>query len=75
MTAASLGVAAPGVAAYGAADQPLAQIEFSGNCNNPDVEFCHKVGLGGIWLWIEIDGGAGCLASRGLAAVGSTHVL
>jgi len=59
LTAASLGVAARGVAAYGAADQPLAQIEFSGNCNNPDVEFCQQVGLGGIWLWIEIDGGAG----------------
>lgn len=42
--------------AYGHADQPLAQVEVSGNCNNPDFAFCRDVvGLGGIWLWIEID--------------------
>lgn len=45
--------------AYGNADQPLAQIEFSGNCNNPDFPFCAQppdgVGTGGIWFWIEID--------------------
>jgi hypothetical protein len=58
--------------AYGAADQPLAQIELSGNCNNPDYPLCAPppagVGTGGIWLWIEIDAvnntgdvaGAGC---------------
>jgi hypothetical protein len=47
--------------AYGAADHPLAQIEFSGNCNNPDFFFCapppEGVGTGGIWLWLEIDSG------------------
>jgi hypothetical protein len=64
---AGLGVTASGVAAYGAADQPLAQIELSGNCNNPSVPFCQEVGPGGIWLWIEVDAngtadvaGAGC---------------
>jgi hypothetical protein len=60
LTAASLGAAAPGVAAYGQADQPLAQIEFSANCNNPASPICSPetgFGLGGIWLWIEIDAG------------------
>jgi hypothetical protein len=52
---AGLGATVSGVAAYGAADHPLAQVEFSGNCNNPAVPFCQQVGLGGIWLWIEID--------------------
>jgi hypothetical protein len=46
-------------AAYGKADQPLAQIEFSGNCDNPSFPFCaappNGVGTGGIWLWTEID--------------------
>ena len=54
--------------AYGHADQPLAQIEFSANCNNPSYSLCSDVvGTGGIWLWIEIDAnntgdvaGAGC---------------
>ena len=42
--------------AYGRADQPLAQIEFSGNCDNPNFFFCSDVvGTGGIWFWIEID--------------------
>jgi hypothetical protein len=42
--------------AYGAADQPLAQLEISGNCDNPNFSFCRDVvGVGGIWLWIEID--------------------
>jgi len=56
---------APVVGAYGVADGPIAQIEFSGNCNNPAVPFCapepNGVGLGGIWLWIEIDGGTGAV--------------
>lgn len=44
------------VFAYGHADQPLAQIEVSGNCDNPNFAFCRDVvGVGGIWLWIEID--------------------
>jgi hypothetical protein len=45
--------------AYGRADSPLAQIEFSGNCDNPSFGFCAPppagVGIGGIWLWVEID--------------------
>jgi hypothetical protein len=66
--------------AYGAADHPLAQLEFSGNCNNPSFPLCAPptanppgFGLGGIWLWIEIDAdntgdiaGAGCGHVRGV---------
>lgn len=45
-----------GALAYGKQDQPLAQLEFSGNCNNPDYWFCSQVvGTGGIWFWVEID--------------------
>jgi hypothetical protein len=61
MLAAVLGASATtfgasAVLAYGHADQPIAQVEISGNCNNPDYFFCSDVvGLGGIWLWIEID--------------------
>ena len=70
---ASFGLTAGTVFAYGHADQPLAQLEISGNCNNPDFAFCSDVvGLGGIWLWIEIDAdgtadvaGAVCGHSRG----------
>lgn len=44
------------VLAYGHADSPMAQLEISGNCDNPSVYFCsHVVGVGGIWLWIEVD--------------------
>jgi hypothetical protein len=44
------------VFAYGHADQPLAQLEVSGNCDNPNYFLCSDVvGVGGIWLWIEID--------------------
>ncbi len=68
---------APSVAAYGHADQPLAQIEFSANCNNPDFFLCQAppkgFGLCGVWVWIEIDGnqtgdiaGAGCGHIRGV---------
>jgi len=64
LAVASMGFSAGGAAAYGHADGPIAQIEFSANCNNPDFFLCYPpdqggVGLGGIWLWIEIDGGAG----------------
>lgn len=49
--------------AYGKADTPLAQIAFSGNCDNPSFPFCapppNGVGTGGIWFWIEIDAGGG----------------
>jgi hypothetical protein len=53
--------------AYGKAESPLAQIEFSGNCNDPSFPFCAPppagVGTGGIWFWIEIDaGGSGDIA-------------
>jgi hypothetical protein len=73
---ATLGMSSSGVAAYGAADHPLAQIEFSANCNNPSYPLCAPppagFGLGGIWVWIEIDSngtgdiaGAGCGHIRG----------
>jgi hypothetical protein len=76
LAVATLGASSSGVAAYGAADHPLAQIEFSANCNNPGFPLCAPppagFGLGGIWLWIEIDAnntgdiaGAGCGHVRG----------
>lgn len=62
--------------AYGSADQPLAQLEFSGNCNNPSFPLCFPqdqggVGLGGIWLWVEVDANA----SGDIAGAGCGHVL
>jgi hypothetical protein len=67
---ATLGVSASGVSAYGAADHPLAQIEFSANCNNPSFPLCAPppagFGLGGVWMWIEIDAnGTGDIAGAG----------
>ncbi len=58
------------VLAYGAPDHPLAQIELTANCNNPDHPLCQPspagFGLGGVWLWIEIDaGGSGDIAGAG----------
>jgi hypothetical protein len=55
------GVLGTGTAlAYGRADQPIAQVEISGNCNNPDFALCQDVGLGGVWAWAELDtAGAG----------------
>jgi hypothetical protein len=54
-TLAAAGAATP-AAAYGSADQPIAQVEISGNCDNPSFPFCaNVVGTGGIWLWIELD--------------------
>jgi hypothetical protein len=41
--------------AYGAADQPAAQLEFSGNCDSTSFPLCSLVGIGGIWVWIEAD--------------------
>jgi len=62
----ALGASSSGVAAYGKADHPLAQIELSANCNDPTFGLCQQVGLGGIWLWIEIDaGGTGDIAGAG----------
>jgi hypothetical protein len=51
--------------AYGTADQPIAQVEISGNCNNPDFALCQEVGLGGVWAWAELDtaGGSGTSGS------------
>jgi hypothetical protein len=70
LAAVALGATTGGVAAYGRAEHPLAQIEFSGNCNNPNFPLCAPppagFGLGGIWLWIEIDqGGTGDVAGAG----------
>jgi hypothetical protein len=67
---AALGASAGSAAAYGAKEHPLAQIEFSGNCNNPGFVLCapppNGFGLGGVWFWIEIDeGGTGDIAGAG----------
>jgi hypothetical protein len=54
--AAIAGVTGTGKAlAYGHADQPVAQIEISANCDNPSFPFCNQVGLGGVWAWSELD--------------------
>ena len=54
---------ATGAFAYGAADQPVAQVEISGNCNNPDFPLCAPepdgVGTGGVWTWAELDAAGG----------------
>jgi hypothetical protein len=61
LAASSAAITATGVLAYGAADQPLAQIEVSGNCLDPSFPLCApppaSFGVGGFWLWIEIDQG------------------
>jgi hypothetical protein len=67
---ATVGATTSTAAAYGHAEQPLAQIEFSANCNNPSFPLCAPppagFGLGGIWVWIEIDtGGTGDIAGAG----------
>ena len=64
--------------AYGRAESPLAQIEFSGNCNNPGFPFCAPppagVGTGGIWFWIEVDaGGGGDIAGAGCGHTFGSH--
>ena len=61
-----IGVSTGAVAAYGAAEHPLAQLELSANCNDPSFDLCQQVGLGGVWVWIEIDeGGTGDIAGAG----------
>jgi hypothetical protein len=70
LAAVTLGATTAGVAAYGRAEHPLAQIEFSANCNNPSYPLCapppNGFGLGGVWFWIEIDaGGTGDIAGAG----------
>ena len=78
----TLGLSVAGASAYGRADNPLAQIEVSANCNNPSFPLCAAppagVGLGGIWLWIEIDqggtadvAGADCTHLKGVTGAGS----
>ena len=69
LAAASLGFTAGGVAAYGSADNPLAQIEYSENCNNRQL--CGGGG-GGVWLWIEIDGGP-LSGTADVAGAGCAH--
>jgi len=70
LVAASIASSSNVASAYGAADQPLAQLEFSGNCNNPSYSLCQRVGLGGIWIWIEIDAGS----EGDIAGAGCGHV-
>lgn len=67
-----IGATTGGALAYGKADQPLAQIEFSANCNNPDYGLCQEVGLGGIWFWVEIDSAGGQTAD--IAGAGCGHI-
>jgi hypothetical protein len=58
------------VLASGPANQTLAQVEVSANCDNPTFFLCQIVGTGGIWFWVEIDaGGTGDLSG---AACGHT---
>lgn len=45
--------------AYGSADQPIAQVEISANCDNPGLWLCQDVGLGGVWAWAELDTAGG----------------
>jgi hypothetical protein len=53
--------------AYGTADQPIAQVEISGNCDNPSFPLCAPppdgVGLGGVWVWSELDTSGGVVTS------------
>jgi hypothetical protein len=56
---AALGATSGSALAYGKADNPLAQVEISANCTNRNSPLCAPdgFGLGGIWLWIEVDAG------------------
>jgi hypothetical protein len=51
--------AASSAFAYGKADQPIAQVEISANCDNPSFSVCQQVGLGGVWAWAELDTAGG----------------
>ena len=57
--------------AYGSADQPLAQITFSANCDNPSVSLCQTFGVGGFWAWVEIDTGG----TADFTAAGCSHTV
>jgi hypothetical protein len=85
LVVASLVVSTGAVGAYGAADHPLAQLTVSANCDNRSFPLCAAppagVGLGGIWLWIEIDqggtaevAGAGCNHLRGVNPIGAGSI-
>jgi hypothetical protein len=69
---AALGTTSGSVLAYGKADHPLAQVELSANCVNRNSPLCapDKFGLGGIWLWIEVDQGG----TADVAGAGCGHV-
>jgi hypothetical protein len=60
--------------AYGKADQPLAQLSVSANCDNASFSLCQPsaVGLGGIWFWIEIDSNPPGTGDMSGAACGHT---
>lgn len=56
LAGAAVASSATSASAYGKADQPLAQVEVSANCDNPSFGFCaNVVGTGGIWFWVELD--------------------
>ena len=58
LATAAVAATATSAGAYGKADQPLAQVEVSANCNNPSFPLCaNVVGTGGIWYWVEVDAG------------------
>lgn len=80
------GATTSGAFAYGRADQPLAQVEVSGNCDNPQSPFCsappNGFGLGGIWFWVELDNdssgdlkGAECMHSVNGGGPGSAGAI
>jgi hypothetical protein len=70
LAASTAAITTTGVLAYGHADNPLAQIEYSANCNN--LQLCGGGG-GGIWLWIEIDGGP-LAGTADVAGAGCEHL-
>lgn len=49
--------------AYGAADHAVAQVEISGNCDNPSFPLCAPepdgVRTGGVWAWCELNSTGG----------------
>lgn len=60
LSAAGVVVTATDAFGYGKADNPIAQVELSGNCDNPTFTLCLPgttggVGLGGVWAWSELD--------------------
>jgi hypothetical protein len=84
LAATALGASSSSVLAYGKADAPLAQLELSANCDNASFPLCAAppagVGLGGLWLWMEIDrggmaevSGAGCNHLNGVSGAGPIH--